>query len=252
MDEQKNKVQCTYCKCYKFEECFINEKGGLFKMCLRCREIKRRNAEKNKCPHGRRKETCKECGGSGICIHNRMKATCKDCNGSSICIHNRIKAICKDCNGSSICIHGRIKYECKECGGSRICIHGRDKYKCKECNGSSICIHNKIRSYCKECMNDEQKIEFIKKRMIQNSRDNDKKYNRYDANNFIDLCFLNGLFEDTTTCHYCSVDFTYNERCNTLVTIERLNNNIGHTKSNCVLACWECNMKHKDKTDVRE
>jgi hypothetical protein len=42
-------------------------------------------------------------------------------------------------------------------------------------------------------MNDEQKIEFIKKSMISHSRHSDKKKDRYDANNFIDHCFLTGL-----------------------------------------------------------
>ena len=101
-------------------------------------------------------------------------------------------------------------------------------------------------------MNDEEKIEYIQKTMIKSSRQKDKKYNRYDPDNFIDKCFLTELFEDSTTCHYCSVEFTYNERCDTYVTIERLNNNIGHNKSNCVLACFNCNMKHNSKNDIRE
>ena len=126
------------------------------------------------------------------------------------------------------------------------CEHGRQKSYCKDCGGTSICQHGKIRSTCRDCMDDEQKIEFIKKNMISSSRQSDKKYNRYDANNFIDHCFLTGLFEDSTNCYYCSVEFTYNERCDTLVTIERLNNSIGHIKSNCVLACWHCNARHKD------
>jgi hypothetical protein len=98
-------------------------------------------------------------------------------------------------------------------------------------------------------MNDEQKIEFIQKIMISNSRQSDKKNNRYDADNFIDKCFLEGLFEDSQNCHYCDVEFTYNEKCDTFVTIERLNNSIGHIKSNCVLACWHCNVRHKSKDD---
>ena len=150
------------------------------------------------------------------------------------------------------CEHGRERNKCKECGGSQICEHQRQRSQCKECNGASICEHRRIRSTCKECMNDEQKIEYIKKTMISHSREKDKKYNIYDADNFIDKCFLEGLFEDSTTCHYCSVEFTYNERCDTYVSIERLNNNIGHIKSNCVLACWKCNLRHQDKNDIRE
>jgi len=158
---------------------------------------------------------------------------------------------CKDCGGSSVCEHGRIRNKCKDCGGVLICEHNRIRSQCKDCDGSSICEHNKQRNHCKDCMNHEQKIEFIQKTMISNSRHNDKKYNRYDADNFIDKCFLEGLFEDYENCHYCDIPFTYNERIGTLVTIERLNNNIGHIKSNCVLACWDCNLRHKSKDDEK-
>jgi len=101
-------------------------------------------------------------------------------------------------------------------------------------------------------MDNDQKIEFIKKRMIGSSKQSDNKKDRYDDDKFIDMCFLNLLFEESNTCYYCSVEFTYNERCDTFVTIERLNNKIGHIKSNCVLACWRCNNKHQGVNDIRE
>ena len=28
------------------------------------------------CPHGRRRDKCKECGGKGICEHGRVRSTC--------------------------------------------------------------------------------------------------------------------------------------------------------------------------------
>ena len=31
------------------------------------------------CPHGRRRDKCKECGGKGICEHGRQRHTCKEC-----------------------------------------------------------------------------------------------------------------------------------------------------------------------------
>ena len=33
------------------------------------------------CEHDRRKEYCKECGGSQICEHDKIKSQCKDCGG---------------------------------------------------------------------------------------------------------------------------------------------------------------------------
>ena len=45
----------------------------------------------NKCPHGRQKSVCKECGGSGLCPHGRRKRLCKECDGrGSIVKENRV------------------------------------------------------------------------------------------------------------------------------------------------------------------
>ncbi len=103
------------------------------------------------CEHDRRKEYCKECGGSQICEHNKIKSQCKDCGGSQICEHNKRKSRCTECGGGEICKHNRIKGCCKECGGSQICEHDKRKNRCKDCGGSQICEHDKIRECCKDC-----------------------------------------------------------------------------------------------------
>ena len=103
------------------------------------------------CEHGRRRNRCKECGGSQICEHGRQRSKCKECGGSSICEHGRRRNICKECGGSQICEHGRQRDKCKECGGKGICEHGRERYYCKECGGKGICEHGKRRDRCKEC-----------------------------------------------------------------------------------------------------
>ena len=216
MTEEKADVKCTKCKCYRYPSEFLNAKGRELKTCKKCRDLAAKSRNKNKCPHGRRRNTCKECDGTSICEHDKQKAHCKECGGSSFCEHNRQRRICKECDGTSICEHGRQ------------------------------------RNQCKDCMNEEKKIEYIQKTMISNSRQSDKKYNRYDPDNFIDKCFLEGLFEDSQNCHYCGVEFTYNEKIGTLVTIERLNNSIGHIKSNCILACWDCNKRHKSRDEEIE
>ena len=145
------------------------------------------------------------------------------------------------------CEHNRQKAQCKECGGSQFCEHNRQKARCIDCDGSQICEHKRVKDQCKKCMNPEKQKKYIIKQMIKNSRKADKKSNKYDADNFIDKCFLEGLFEDNEECYYCKVPFTYEEKCSTLVTIERLKNSTGHIKSNCVLACFTCNLKHKSK-----
>jgi hypothetical protein len=37
-----------------------------------------------KCPHNRRRSTCKECGGSQICEHNRRRSTCSICKPAQV------------------------------------------------------------------------------------------------------------------------------------------------------------------------
>ena len=119
-----------------------------------------------RCPHGKDKPQCKECGGWRICIHGKFKPYCRDCKGSQICSHGKNKHQCIDCKGSQICphnrliysckdcmgcTHGRLKKYCKECKGSRICEHNRVKYTCKDCGGKGICQHGKNKRYCKDC-----------------------------------------------------------------------------------------------------
>lgn len=73
----------------------------------------------------------------------------------------------------------------------------------------------------------------------------DKKKNRYDEKNIVDKEFLKKLYTDQKECcFYCKVKMITNQnliRPPNRLTIERKNNNIGHTKTNCVLACFKCN-----------
>ena len=196
------------------------------------------------CEHNKRKYQCKECGGSQICPHNKRKSNCRECGGSQICPHNRQKQTCKNCGGPQICRHNRQKNYCKDCGGTQICPHNRQKAHCKECKGSQICPHNRGKSHCKEC-SDPIKVNI--KQWIFSRRQYDRMYNIYDADRFIDKCFLKGLVEDYHQCYYgdCKVNLQYAEYRNDLATIERLDNSIGHIKSNCVLCCLKCNLSKK-------
>ena len=103
------------------------------------------------CKHGRRRTTCKECGGSQICEHGRQRTRCKECGGGSFCEHGKRRQNCIECGGSQICEHGRQRSKCKECGGGSICKHGKLRYRCQECGGSQICEHGKRRDSCKQC-----------------------------------------------------------------------------------------------------
>ena len=175
-----------------------------------------------------------------LCEHGKYKYQCKECGGSQICPHSRLKYQCKECGGSQICPHSKRKSRCKECEGSQICPHSKRKSRCKECEGSQICPHNRLKRTCKKCR-DPIKVNI--EQWIFSRRQYDKKRNIYDADRFIDKCFLEGLVEDYKQCYYgdCKVNLQYTEYRNDLATIERLDNSIGHIKSNCVLCCLKCN-----------
>lgn len=137
---------------------------------------------------------------------------------------------------------GQVKYygKCKSCCK---CEHGRNKSECKDCGGSSICEHNLQRHQCKQC-NDPIKVTI--KRIIDGSRQTDKKYNRYDPDNFIDKPFLTHLINQRKKCYWCECELIYDEKyASNLGTIERLDNSLGHVKSNCTLACFSCNSAKK-------
>lgn len=260
-------VKCSRCKCWRLPEHFLNATGRKLKTCQVCRDRKKKNNRKNRCEHNRQKSQCKECGGVSICKHNKMKTTCKVCGGSQICEHGKRKQNCKVCGGSAICVHGKFKQYCNLCGGKQICEHNINKSHCKLCGGSQICEHNKIRSYCKDCggggicKHDKKRsrckkcnnpVKITIRNWLSDSMYKDMKCNRYDANNFIDKCFLKMLVENQTTCIYCDCELQFVEYTKNLATIERKDNSIGHTKANCTIACHRCNKKRAAKYSFEE
>jgi len=124
----------------------------------------------------------------------------------------------------------RLKHE--------MCVHNLYKYFCKECDGTQICKHKLQRHCCKTC-SDPVKVSIHG--WIKHSKESDKRRNHYDPDRFIDKCFLKELVKDYRNCYYCEVELQYVDNNDTLSTIERLNNSIGHIKSNCVLSCRKCN-----------
>ena len=110
-----------------------------------------KTAQTQRCPHGRQRSKCKECGGGSVCEHGRERYRCKECGGRGVCKHGRQRSKCKECGGGGLCAHGRERFRCKECGGDGICEHGRERYYCRECGGGAFCEHGRERYHCREC-----------------------------------------------------------------------------------------------------
>ncbi len=174
-----------------------------------------------------------------LCIECLVKSR------ASKCSHGRRKSQCKDCGGSEICEHNRRRSTCKECGGNQICEHDRRRSTCKNCGGISICQHDRRKAECKIC-SDPIKITITQ--WLSQSKFTDKKNNKFDIINFIDKCFCKNLIEEYPTCYYCKCDVQYVKYEENLATIERLNNDLGHIKSNCVIACRTCNYSRVGST----
>lgn len=114
--------------------------------------------------------------------------------------------------------------------------------RCNICRATekawSACLHTNHKSVCKIC-NDP--IYITIRLWIMHSKQSDIKYNRYDRVNLIDTDFCKLLIEDFPACWYCNCELQYKLYQDDLATIERLNNNIGHIKANCIVCCRKCN-----------
>jgi len=129
----------------------IKRDDEYYKFCIKCTADAKVVRDRNRCPHKKQRNYCRECNGSAFCVHDRRRAQCSDCDGASVCEHKRIRNQCKDCGGVSICEHDRLRSVCKECGGATICSHNNVRSACVECEGTSTCIHKTQKITCKYC-----------------------------------------------------------------------------------------------------
>ena len=80
-------------------------------------------------------------------------------------------------------------------------------------------------------------------RVLYASKKADRKRGQFDEIHFITRNYVERIWLfQKQLCHYCCNQMQIKDRrkpdgC----TIERLDNNFGHTIRNCVLACWKCN-----------
>ena len=81
---------------------------------------------------------------------------------------------------------------------------------------------------------------------VMNSKVSDKKHCREwtDAEYVTAQFLLNQFDEQEGACYWCGTEMqTQNRRQDNGLTIERLNNRFPHTRENCRLACFKCNVK---------
>ena len=78
--------------------------------------------------------------------------------------------------------------------------------------------------------------------MLTDAKKADKLYNRVCE--LITEDEIKGMWANSKACHYCDAIMQCRDRkADDGVTLERLDNTVGHCFSNCVLACYMCNCK---------
>jgi len=86
---------------------------------------------------------------------------------------------------------------------------------------------------------------------VQNYKKQDVKANRpIDDENYIDVDWIRDTFRDNKNCYKCQVPFeikTEEGSCESNLTVDRINNDLPHLKSNCKLCCVDCNRGKSNK-----
>ena len=67
-------IKCSRCtKCFYADGFKVDRLGKMLKTCLECNARSKVERERYKCPHGRQRNVCKDCGGAGICGHGLQR-----------------------------------------------------------------------------------------------------------------------------------------------------------------------------------
>ena len=87
------------------------------------------------------------------------------------------------------------------------------------------------------------------KKKLSSYKQQDTLKKRYDIDNFVKMTnILHMMEESDLKCHYCldKMFLLYEmAREKKQWTLDRIDNDIGHTSTNIVLACLECNLKRR-------
>ncbi len=97
--------------------------------------------------------------------------------------------------------------------------------------------------------------EITKKIQSYKKQDIDKTKYKYNDELFISLKeVIELLYKSNLTCYYCKKDIFIlykNVRQNNQWTLDRIDNDIGHHKENCVICCLRCNIQRRLTDDKK-
>ena len=249
-------IKCSRCKCYRTEEDFISNERKV-KACIKCREIQKRYFDKNK----------------QVILEKQKKYN----NENKQVILEKQKQIYQE--NKEVVLEKRkqhyqtnkeviLEKQQQHYQENKEVILEKQKQIYQENKEVILEKHKQHYEENKEVILEKQKQNREKNKtenplhikfnaMINNSKTNDKKKNRtYEADEYITKDYLNELWvKQDKKCWYedceCELILCFNKdtREDSMLTIQRLNNDISHTKDNCVLSCFRCNQYHKEDAD---
>jgi len=117
-----------------------------------------------------------------------------------------------------------------------MCEHKRKRSVCADCGGGSMCEHGRQRAHCKQCI-DPQKV--VIEKWMYHCKAGDKRRGQ-ETNITREFC-AQLITESDNKCCYCAIELQMLELTANLMTIERIDNRIGHVIGNCRIACYHCN-----------
>ncbi len=85
--------------------------------------------------------------------------------------------------------------------------------------------------------------------MVNHSRKADKKSNReYAVDEYVTKAYLESIRrQQENMCCYCGIEMqNVNRMLPDGATVQRLDNTLAHVKTNCVLACHQCNVRRSE------
>lgn len=120
----------------------------------------------------------------------------------------------------------KLTQTCIDCSNERAskdyCEHGVRNHDCEECNDP---IHRRIL-------------------MILKTKSNDKKKGRNNDLTYENVKYL--LLNCCDLCAYCGVDLQHkSKKYDNYSSIERINEDLGHIESNCIITCLDCNINRR-------
>ena len=125
----------------------------------------------------------------------------------------------------------------------------RNQQKKKYYQNNKDNIKEHVMNY-KKTIKQDNPLHFKFSEMIHSTRTKDRNQKNFNEVEFIDYPFLYELWNNQKgICFYedcrCEMVLTFNTHTTKLdnqISVQRLDNSLGHIKSNCVFSCFKCNV----------